>query len=281
MAGNQQQPDSTSPPQERYTTGYSTAAVERYTRRTADQDAGFIVPHLRSSMSLLDCGCGPGTITVGLAEIVSPGQVVGIDIEASQIEIAKDRATRQGVTNVRFEVGNIYEIPFPDGTFDAVLAHAVLNYLGDPRKALQEMYRVLRSGGVAGVRASDIGGDIFEPNDDPIIGRSREFAARLIQHNGGNAHTGRRLRGLLGAAGFHHVQAWASYDCFGTAELVKYWGERQVGAFTQPPISEQLIELGWANQAELESIAAYWRTWGERPDAFGARCYGHAIGWKG
>lgn len=139
---------------------------------------------------------------------------------------------------------------------------------------------MLRPEGIVGVRASNLGGDIFQPNDDSIISRSRQFAARLIQHNGGNLHTGRRLRGLLGAAGFHRVQAWASYDCFGTAELVKYWGERQVGAFTQPPISEQLIELGWANQTELEEIAAYWRAWGERSDSFGARCYGHAIGWK-
>ena len=275
-----QQHDGTSPPQERYTTGYSTAAVERYTRRTADQDASFFIPHLNHGMSLLDCGCGPGTITVGLAAVVSPGQVVGIDIEDSQIERAQAHAAQQGITNVRFEVGNIYKLPFPDDSFDAVLAHAVLNYLSEPLRALQEMYRVLRPGGIAGVRASDIGGDIFEPNDDPIIGRSREFAARLIQQNGGNPHTGRRLRGLLGAAGFQRVQAWASYDCFGTPELVRYWGERQVGSFTQPPISAQLIELGWANQAELEDIAAYWRSWGERSDAFGARCYGHAIGWK-
>jgi hypothetical protein len=52
------------------------------------------------------------------------------------------------------------------------------------------------------------------------------------------------------------------------------------GGTTQPPISEQLIELGWSSRAELEEIAAFWRAWGENPDAFRARTWREAVGWK-
>ena len=66
---------------ERYTLGYSSQTVQRLQKRTAAKEAGFLLPHLSPSMRLLDCGCGPGSITAGLAEAVAPGQVVGVDIE--------------------------------------------------------------------------------------------------------------------------------------------------------------------------------------------------------
>ena len=67
--------------------GYDSPAVQQgYAAREVTQAAGFLMPHLESGMTLLDCGCGPGTITVGLAEAVAPGQVVGIDLEPGMIE---------------------------------------------------------------------------------------------------------------------------------------------------------------------------------------------------
>jgi hypothetical protein len=49
---------------------------------TAGEEAAFFLPNLRSGMHLLDVGCGPGSITVGLAEVVAQGTLVGIDLEA-------------------------------------------------------------------------------------------------------------------------------------------------------------------------------------------------------
>ena len=63
-------------------------------------------PHLESGMSLLDCGCGPGTITLGLADAISLGQAVGIDIESTMVEQATRFARDRQVANVRFEVAN-------------------------------------------------------------------------------------------------------------------------------------------------------------------------------
>ena len=84
-----QSPDSHSDQSEVYSHADSAAATGLFARRTALSQAAFFLPHLRPGMSLVDCGCGPGTITVNLAEIVVPDQVVGIDIDAGAIESAQ------------------------------------------------------------------------------------------------------------------------------------------------------------------------------------------------
>ncbi len=88
----------------------------RMANRTASQEAAFLLLHLQAGMHVLDAGCGPGSITVGLAAAVAPGEVIGIDVQPSQVEQARALAAQRGVTNVRFEVTNIYELPFPDLT---------------------------------------------------------------------------------------------------------------------------------------------------------------------
>jgi len=230
-------------------------------------------------MSLLDCGCGPGTVTLGLAEVVTPGEVVGIDSGPSAVERARAVAAERGIANIRFEVGNIYALPFPDHSFDAAFAHAVLTHLSDPGSALREMYRVLKPGGLIGIRTTYPAGDVHTPAD-PMADKSKALLNRLYRHNGGDWDVGRRMRGLLLEAGCSRVRGSATYQSYGTPEETRIWAERVVGAFTEPPASEKLLQLGWATQSELEEIAAYWRAWGEKPDAFYARTWCEAVGWK-
>ena len=82
--------------------------------RSAGKQAAFFLPHLRSGMKLLDCGSGPGSITVGLAKVVAPGQTVGIDSDSFQVECARIYAHEQGVDTIRFESGSVYQLPFAD-----------------------------------------------------------------------------------------------------------------------------------------------------------------------
>lgn len=115
--------------------------------RTATEWVPFFLPHLRPGMSLLDCGCGVGSITLDLAERVAPGQVVGVDLDESQIAMARAEAERRGLSNVRFEVASIYELPFPNGSFDAALAHTLLFHLHDPLRALRVLRQMLKPAG--------------------------------------------------------------------------------------------------------------------------------------
>lgn len=119
---------------EQYTMGYGVASTSIMAVRTAKQHAPFFTSHLAPGMKVLDCGCGPGSISLGLAEIVSPGELVATDIQESQLEIGKKEAERRGLTNIRFKTASIYQLPFEDNYFDAVFSSAVIGNLAEPIK---------------------------------------------------------------------------------------------------------------------------------------------------
>src|SRR6185436_3740511 len=105
---------------------------------------------LKPGMRLLDCGCGPGGITVGLAQRVSPGEVIGVDVGGAQLEHARERASTAKVSTT-FREASIYSLPFLDAEFDAVFSHALFEHLPEPLQALAEIYRVLKPGGCVGL----------------------------------------------------------------------------------------------------------------------------------
>ena len=117
-------------PRDSYTPGYSEPTLRLMLKRTAAKHAGFFTPFLQRGMRLLDCGCGPGTITIDLAKLISPGQVVGVDLELAQLRSAQQRAVQQQ-TNASFGVASIYALPFSNAHFDGVLAHALFEHFGN------------------------------------------------------------------------------------------------------------------------------------------------------
>ena len=268
----------TSDRKEQYTHGHDQIVTRVMGQRTAATHAAFFTPYLRSGMRLLDCGCGPGSITLGLAEIVAPGEAVGVDMAENQLEQARAAASAQGVSNTRFEPANVYALPFPDESFDAVFSHAVVEHLREPLAALREMRRVLKPGGVLGLRNADRAGELFWP-PDPTLLKFHDVWSRLGQHNGGDPFIGRRLRALLNATGLARVEASAAYETHGTAESVRHI----VGngdSYIAGPFADQVIALGWLDRAEVDRIREAWKAWGENPDAFWARTWCEAVGWK-
>src|ERR1035441_4533817 len=116
-----------------YTHGHHDSVLRSHRWRTAENSAGYLLPHLAPGMSLLDVGCGPGTITGDLAALVAPGRVVGLDASVEVIEEARRTAAEQGTAGLTFEVGDLFNLDYEDGTFDVVHAHQVLQHVGDPR----------------------------------------------------------------------------------------------------------------------------------------------------
>jgi len=239
------------------------------------REAAFFVPYLQSGMHVLDCGCGPGGISLGLAALVPEGSVTGIDIEAGQLELGRAEARKRGLANVHFEPGSAYTLPYADGTFDAVLAHAVLYHLGKPHEALQEMKRVLKSGGLIGLRDADKDGDVYHPAD-PLLERFWNLAEQVTNAAGGDLRLGRRHRQLLREEGFIEIEASASYDTFGnpesTAGFAHFWAD-----IFLPQHRENILTQKWSSSAELDSMAEAMRAWGRHPDAFYARCRCEAV----
>ncbi|MBI4220355.1 MAG: methyltransferase domain-containing protein [Chloroflexi bacterium] len=261
-----------------YTHGHSEAVTRHMASRTATTNAAFFVPYLKPGMRLLDCGCGPGTITLGLARIVAPAEVIGIDFGASQIERARAQIGEQHVTNARFEVADVYQMPFPQASFDAVFCHTLLEHLAEPQKALREMHRVLKPGGVIGVREGDRGAGIMWPADSPVS-RFLSLLIDVVKANGGDPFVGRKLRSLLNAAGFVSVQGSASSNSHGTTESIRDWAKTG-RAYAVGTLATRARELGLASQSEVESMAAGFDDLADNPDAFLAGLSCEAVGWK-
>ena len=97
--------------------------------------------------SLLDVACGPGVVTAALAPNAT--SVVAFDATEQMLDKAKARCAKAGVSNVAFKNGDAERLPFADGEFDGAVTRAAIHHFANPQRAISEMFRVLRPGGVA------------------------------------------------------------------------------------------------------------------------------------
>ena len=190
---------------------YTPTALDFVTRRSLESHGAFFLPSLQPGMSVLDCGCGTGSITLGIAERVGDGNVVGVDINEVQVELATRRAAEYGRRHVRFRRGSAYELPFPDASFDAVFSHALLEHLREPERALREFLRVVRPGGKVAVCVLDWGGSLYFPPWKKLSVALR-VCNEIQNRGGGDTHFGRKLLGCMSDAGFVKLRAQARYE---------------------------------------------------------------------
>lgn len=263
---------------ERYSAGYSNELIQTYERRKASLEAAFLSPYLSPGMSILDCGCGPGTITSGLAELVAPGNCTAIDIEPGMIDRAGFHARKQQINNIEFHVASVHELPFPDESFDAAFAHTLLQHVKDPVSALKEIFRVLKRGGIIGVRDDDCRTIIVAPHA-PKVEKVISLLGQYMEYCGGNPNIGREHRALLRKAGFQPTKASASCGYHGTIEETTkcaVLGEELL----ESNAIHTAIEQGWLREEERESLRTGLQEWGQHPDAFESIIMCEAVGWK-
>lgn len=261
---------------ESYTLGYGIDAVSFVGRRTVQSHAAFLIPRLKPGLRVLDCGCGPGTISMGLARLVAPGEVVGIDREPSQLELARNNAHAHGVTNVRFETASVYELPYPDSSFDLVFSHALFEHLKEPSRALREFWRVLKPGGMVALRSPDWGGFLISP-ETPALNDAVEYFKFLQSQNGGNVYVGRTLKALLNTAGFTEISATATYEC---CEPLSYITDFLATRIEESVSRDEAIERGWSTEARIAEMGAALRGLSQEPGALFALAWCEVIGTK-
>ncbi len=154
---------------------------------------------------VLEAGCGVGAQTVTLAKNSPGAAILSIDISETSIAQADREIKAAGLTNVRFQRGDIFQLPFAPQSFDHVFVCFVLEHLAEPIAALGKLKALLRPGGTITVIEGDHGSAYFYP--DSAAARSAILCqVRLQARAGGNALIGRSLYPLLVEAGYRDVR---------------------------------------------------------------------------
>jgi SAM-dependent methyltransferase len=259
-----------------YTHGHHESVLRSHRWRTAENSAGYLLPHLSSGVTVLDVGCGPGTITAELATIVTPGRVTACEITESALGLARAEIARREITNVDFAVGDVHALDFPDDTFDVVHAHQVLQHVTDPVAALREMRRVAKPGGVVAVRDSDYAAFTWFP-PLPELGEWLDLYERVARGNGGEPDAGRRLLAWAHEAGFTDVTPTSSTWCFATPADRAWWGGMWAERVLESDMAATAVRTGAATGDDLQRISTAWRTWADHPDGWLSLLHGELI----
>lgn len=261
-----------------YTMGYDEDFLQMLEWRSVDIHARHLLPYLKPGRSLLDVGCGPGTLSVGLAQAVYPGVVHGVDIEPSQIELAASAARAGGHTNTTFRAGDATDLPYDNDTFDIVHCHTVLNHIPDTDAVLAEALRVLKPGGIISCREL-ISASCFSEPPYSLAGVWATFA-RLVTANGGHPQMGRELKRRLLDTGFQDVRATASFDTYSTPETIAVLDAVITEWFISPKIVDAATTFGLATGEQFDQWRHDQQRWKQHPGAVGAIAFGEAIATK-
>ncbi|WP_328535848.1 class I SAM-dependent methyltransferase [Streptomyces sp. NBC_00344] len=250
-----------------YTHGHHASVLRSHNWRTAANSAGYLLDSLKPHMRILDIGCGPGTITADLAALVPEGRVTGVDMAPGIVEQARALAAERSLANTDFAVADIHALDYPDASFCVVHAHQVLQHVGDPVQALREMRRVTKPGGIIAVRDSDYGAFTWSP-ESPVLDEWLELYHRVARANGGEPDAGRRLLSWARQAGLRDITSTATNWVFATTEERAWWSGLWAERTTASGYAGLAVEGGHATVEQLEAIAAAWREWGARDDAW-------------
>jgi ubiquinone/menaquinone biosynthesis C-methylase UbiE len=247
-----------------YIHGHHPSVLQSHTWRTAENSAAYLLPELSQGMTILDVGCGPGTITAGLAARVAPGHVTAIDAVP---EIIEQAAAGHQLASLTFTTGDVYALDYPDASFDVVHAHQVLQHLADPVAALREMRRVTRPGGLIAARDGDYGAMVWYPSL-PILAEWRELYQRVAREVGGEPDSGRMLHAWARQAGLADVRRSSSNWTYSTLDERRWWGTSWHDRATRSQFATQALAGGHATREDLERIASGWLEWAASEDGW-------------
>jgi SAM-dependent methyltransferase len=191
--------------QKTYVHGYS----ERESERLSDQAqtlTGLLHDDTRypAGSRVLEAGCGIGAQTTILAKNSPGAHITSVDISSESIRIAGAHVLAEGITNVTFQTGDIFNLLYEPESFDHIFVCFVLEHLSEPQFALERLLPLLKKGGTITVIEGDHGSALFHPDSEDAQ-KAISCLVKLQQEMGGNALIGRQLFPLLTAAGFSDI----------------------------------------------------------------------------
>ncbi|KAI1273829.1 S-adenosyl-L-methionine-dependent methyltransferase [Xylaria sp. FL0933] len=276
-----------------YKQGYSACTTATHEKRTAETNAAFLIPHIKKTDHILDVGCGPGTITTGFVKYAPEGTVIGLDMSSDVLERAKKLASEaavptEGPGSVQFVQGNVLEgLPYPDGTFDIVYCSQVLGHIPPPdlpRRAIEEMRRVLKPGGILASRNGL--SSAFYPKRLQLDRLWTENLSKVLRQGApeGAEDTWESLPALFRRAGFDvdggKVQIGAG-TMMVTGLQTRKWLAWRVSGQLQPedPFYQSWLDAGISKE-EIEATIHVVNQWAETEDAWFAGLQSEILAWK-
>ncbi|HZD91623.1 MAG TPA: class I SAM-dependent methyltransferase, partial [Pseudolabrys sp.] len=189
-------------PESEYVLGHSERELARLERQALVY-AGLTRDSLRRAgiapgMQVLDIGCGTGDVAFLAAETVgASGSVLAVDRAPAALDLARRRAEKNGVRNVRFQQGELGSLAL-DGGFDAIVGRLVVVYMSDPVASLRPLLRALRPGGILLLIEMDISSGTTVPLL-PLFNRAMSWIRDVYARMGLEPETGSHLHALLRA----------------------------------------------------------------------------------
>ena len=206
---------------------------------------------LSPGQRLLDVGCGLGDAALASASDLGPeGEVVGIDASAAMVAAATVRAGAAR-SRWRFTVGDAHDLPEPDGSFDVVRAERTLQWLSDPGRAVDEMARVVRPGGLVSLLDTDWSTFQLHVGDESL---SRKVSDALRTERRRPSTIGRRLAEVAAAAGLRPLaqteatQRWTRWDPDRTPA--------PAGCFSMTSLAADLVDAGQLDAGDVQGFVS-------------------------
>jgi ubiquinone/menaquinone biosynthesis C-methylase UbiE len=252
--------------------------------RLQDQ-ASTLVELLHSDISypagslVLEAGCGVGAQTVTLAKNSPNAFITSIDISGTSLVEARKKAAEAGLTNVKFEQADIFNLPYEPDSFNHIFVCFVLEHLSHPVEALQTLKNYLKRGGSITVIEGDHGSAYFYPDSEEAH-KAIACQVELQRQAGGNAMMGRELYPLLHESGFDSIRVSPRmvYVDSSKPELVEGFTKKTFTAMIEG-IREPAIKSGIIQQNIFEKgIRDLYRT--AEPDGVFCYTFFKAIGTK-
>jgi ubiquinone/menaquinone biosynthesis C-methylase UbiE len=236
-----------------YTPREDARLVDQATTLTEILHADTVYP---AGSRVLEAGCGVGAQSVILARNSPKAHFTSIDISAESLRAAGERVASEGYDNVTFRQADIFDLPFPEESFDHVFVCFVLEHLPDPVAALSALRRVLKRGGSLTVIEGDHGSTFFYP-ESPDARLAIRCLVDIQAAMGGNALVGRALYPLLREADFREarVSPRLVYVDSSRPELVEGFTRNTFIAMVEG-VREQAIRAGMVDEAAWERAIA-------------------------
>ena len=252
--------------QEKYTWGHAPSVLRAHAARSVEDCFAYGLKYLSCGMTVLDLGCGPGTITTGIAKAITPGRVIAVDLDPGVLEQARDHARSEGVDNIDFRVMDAYGLDLPDDSIDLVHAHQVLHHMSDPVAVLRELARVTRPGGKIAVRDSIDQSFTWYPESKGVENWQRYFG-ETVRANGGDPDAGMYHLAWAHAAGLTEVMCTSSTWTY-SGPSVQWWADMWAERLTDSSMAAQIVAECLATEEDLLNTAQALKDWATHPDAW-------------